>query len=176
MMDLPIERIAFFAFSILAIVSAICVVVNRNPVGSAVALVMTFLAVAGLYLTLGATFLTAVQILVYAGAIMVLFLFVIMLLNLENDPFDLPGLRRLVGAGIAIALMFASIALVAGGSGAAQTESVRSGSGSEIGKLFFSDYLFPFEMASLLLLVAMIGAIVLARKRSGLSDGQEEGS
>ena len=166
MMDLPLDRIAFYVFSVLAIATAIAVVLNRNPVTSAVSLVGTFLAVAGLYLTLGATFLTAVQVLVYAGAIMVLFLFVIMLLNLEHGRFELPGLSRLIGAGLALVLMFTAVALVAGGSGAHASESLRSGSASEIGKLFFSEYLFPFEMASLLLLFAMVGAIVVARKRT----------
>jgi len=171
-MDLPLDRIAFYCFSIVAIASAIAVVVNRNPVASAISLVSAFLSVAGLYLTMGATFLTAVQVLVYAGAIMVLFLFVIMLLNLEHDPSELPRLSRLAGAGLAVALMFAAVALVAGGSGALESESLRAGSASEIGKLFFSEYLFPFEMASLLLLFAMVGAIVVARKRSVSTPGQ----
>ncbi|MFH0944410.1 MAG: NADH-quinone oxidoreductase subunit J [Planctomycetota bacterium] len=171
-MDLPYDRIAFFVFAIMAIATGIVVVVHRNPVTCAVSLVGTFLAVAGLYLTMGATFLTAVQILVYAGAIMVLFLFVIMLLNLEKDRFEVPGLSSLLGAAFALALMFAGVALVAGGSGAPATESLRPGTASEIGKVLFSDYLVPFEMASLLLLFAMIGAIVIARKRGIRSSGQ----
>jgi NAD(P)H-quinone oxidoreductase subunit 6 len=73
---------------------------------------------------------------------------------------------------LAVALMFAAVALVAGGSGALESESLRAGSASEIGKLFFSEYLFPFEMASLLLLFAMVGAIVVARKRSVSTPGQ----
>ncbi|MFG0316360.1 MAG: NADH-quinone oxidoreductase subunit J, partial [Planctomycetota bacterium JB042] len=105
--------------------------------------------------------------LVYAGAIMVIFLFVIMLLNLENDPFEEPHVPRLLGAGLAIALMFGLVAVL-GGTVAVGT-SIRSGSAEEIGKIFFGEYIFPFEMALLLLLVAMIGVIVVARR----SDGKE---
>ncbi len=160
-----VTRIAFYLFSAMAIISSLVVVVNRNPVACAVALVSAFLAVAGLYLTLGATFLTAVQILVYAGAIMVLFLFVIMLLNLDKDPFGVPGVSKLLGAVLAIGMMFATVTFL-GAFDAPAGRSIRDGSGAEIGKTFFSDYLFPFEMASLLLLVAMIGAIVVARRHT----------
>lgn len=160
---LLLERIAFFAFSAMAVVAAIFVVVHRNPVTCAVSLVTVFLAVAGLYLTLGATFLTAVQILVYAGAIMVLFLFVIMLLNLEKESFEQPRTGRLVGTVLAIVLVFGVVTLVSGISSSG--ESLQGGSGKAIGKIFFSDYLFPFEIASLLLLIAMIGAIVVARRQ-----------
>ena len=165
-MDLPLDRIAFFIFATMAIATGTLVVVHRNPVTCAMSLVGTFLSVAGLYLTMGATFLTAVQILVYAGAIMVLFLFVIMLLNLEKDRFEIPGLTSILGAAFAVTLLFTAVALVAGGSGAPATESMRPGTASEIGKVLFSDYLFPFEMASLLLLFAMVGAIVIAKKRN----------
>ena len=160
-----LTRIAFYFFSAMGIVSAIFVVAHRNPIACAVALVNTFLAVAGLYLTLGATFLTAVQILVYAGAIMVLFLFVIMLLNLERDPFEKPHVSRLVGGVLAVALMFGAVSVLGGVE--ASGRSVRDGSAEEIGKIFFGEYIFPFEMASLLLLFAMIGAIVIARRQAG---------
>jgi len=160
-----LTRIAFYLFAGMAVVSAIFVVAHRNPIVCAVALVTAFLAVAGLYLTLGATFLTAVQILVYAGAIMVLFLFVIMLLNLESDPFEKPHVARLVGGVLAVALMFGLVSILGGTETTGQT--IRDGSTEEVGKIFFGEYIFPFEMASLLLLVAMIGAIVIARRQEG---------
>lgn len=160
-----ITTLAFWLFSVAAVVAAGFVVVHRNPVVCAVALVKTFVAVAGLYLTMNAQFLTAVQILVYAGAIMVLFLFVIMLLNLERDPQENPNIARLVGAALSVVLVFGLASLL--GAERAAGVSIRPATGTEIGRLFFGDYLFAFEMASLLLLVAMIGAIVVARRAPG---------
>src|SRR5262245_50714351 len=113
-MDEFVLRLAFWAFAVVAVGSSIAVVANRNPVASAMSLVAAFLAVAGLYLTTGATFLSAVQILVYAGAIMVLFLFVIMLLNLESDPFEGIPVRRMVGAAAVFAFLFGATAVVLG--------------------------------------------------------------
>jgi NADH-quinone oxidoreductase subunit J len=157
--------IAFYVFALLAIAASIGVVANKNPVASAMCLVATFVAVAGLYLTLSATFLAAVQILVYAGAIMVLFLFVIMLLNLSHDAFEGISVRRTMGGAIAFAFIFISIGLLwSTGPAPGESVSVRPGTGLEIGRTFLRDYVFPFEMASLLLLVAMIGAIVVARR------------
>ncbi len=167
-----LERVAFYVMAVIAVASALLVVVNRNPVASAMSLVGTFLAVAGLYLTLNATFLSAIQVLVYAGAIMVLFLFVIMLLNLEREPFDLPGFGRIAGFALSVVLLFSLISLALNATARPET-SARGGSGAEIGDVFFSDYLFPFEMASLLLLVAMVGVIVVARRRK--PEEEEEG-
>ena len=164
-MEANIERIAFWFFSIISIAAALGVIGNKNPVTAAMCLVMTFLGVAGLFLTLDATFLTAVQILVYAGAIMVLFLFVIMLLNLEHDPLERPGVGRMAGAAVGVALMFVTIA-VAKSVKHIEGDSLRDGTGRQVGEVFFSDYLFAFEMASMLLLAAMIGAIVVARRKT----------
>lgn len=165
-MEALIERIAFLIFAVASIAGAIGVVMNRNPITSAMCLVMTFLSVAGLYLTLGATFLMAVQILVYAGAIMVLFLFVIMLLNLEQDPLEIAGISRalagVVGAAFLIAVItgFTSFRKVTG-------ESLTDGGAKAVGVVFANDYVFPFEAASILLLVAMIGAVIVARRKHG---------
>jgi NADH-quinone oxidoreductase subunit J len=165
-MDEIVVRIAFWAFAAVAVLSSLAVVANKNPVVSAMALVSAFLSVAGIYLTIGATFLTAVQILVYAGAIMVLFLFVIMLLNLEHDPFEGIPVRRVAAGAAVFAFLFGAAAVVLG-SGAGDTPaggSETTGEGSSIGRMFFADYVFPFEMTSLLLLIAMIGAILIARR------------
>jgi len=105
-----------------------------------------------------------VQILVYAGAIMVLFLFVIMLLNLEVEPREIPGVSRLFGAALSVALLFAMAAYI-GTRAIPDSESLRTGSAKEIGKLFAGEYMFPFEAASILLLAAMVGAIVIGRRR-----------
>lgn len=161
-----VERIVFWTFSAMAVAGAIGVVMNRNPIPAAMCLVTTFLAVAALYLNLNAGFLTAVQILVYAGAIMVLFLFVIMLLNLEHDPMDIPGVGRAVGGAIGAAFIFAACAAITR-FGGVEGESLTDGSAQAVGKVFFADYVFPFEMASILLLIAMIGAVVIGRRKQG---------
>jgi NADH-quinone oxidoreductase subunit J len=163
-METLLPTIVFYLFSAIAIVSAIAVVALRNPISCAMSLVTCFVAVAGLYLSLGATFMTAVQILVYAGAIMVLFLFVIMLLNLEVEPREFPGVSRLLGAALSLALLFATAAYV-GTRPLPESESLRSGSAKEIGRFFAGEYMFPFEAASILLLAAMVGAIVIGRRR-----------
>ena len=171
-MDSILTTIAFYVFAALAVVSAVCVVALRNPVACAMSLVMCFVAVGGLYLNLGATFMSAVQILVYAGAIMVLFLFVIMLLNLEIEPREFPGVSRLLGAALTLGLLFASAAYL-GGHGTAPGESLRVGSAKEIGRIFSNEFMFPFEAASILLLVAMVGAIVVGRRRYESEEGEE---
>jgi NADH-quinone oxidoreductase subunit J len=170
-MDATLQLITFYFFAAIAIVSGFCVVSLRNPVSSAMSLVLAFVAVAGLYLTLNATFVAAVQILVYAGAIMVLFLFVIMLLNLEIEPREEPGVSRLIGAALTAALLFALVAFFfAGRHDPVAGTSLRSGDAYDIGRLFASEYAFPFEAASILLLVAMVGAIVLGRRRRASED------
>lgn len=165
-MEALIERTAFYIFAIASIAGAIGVVMNRNPITSAMCLVMSFLSVAGLYLTLGATFLMAVQILVYAGAIMVLFLFVIMLLNLEQDPMEIAGVSRALGGVVGAAFL---IAVITGFTSFKEIggESITNGDAKAIGFVFANDYVFPFEAASILLLIAMIGAVVIARRKHG---------
>ena len=170
-MDALANTIAFYFFTALALISAVCVVALRNPVACAMSLVTAFVAVAGLYLTLGATFVSAVQILVYAGAIMVLFLFVIMLFNLEVEPREEPGVSRMIGAAGAIALLFATGAFLATHP-PTEGESVTGGGAKEIGHLFANEYAFPFEAASILLLVAMVGAIVVGRRRRPEEEAQ----
>jgi len=143
------------------------VIRSRNAIHSAIWLVVSFLSIAGLYVLLEAEFVAAVQVLVYAGGIMVLFLFVIMLVNLR-DPAEMrlalrPAISALVGL-LAAGLML--YVLTRGQFGPAAGPSIlRQGGNLEaIGDAMFSDYLLPFEIASLLLLVAMVGAILLARQ------------
>lgn len=167
------ETLVFYLFGGLALVSAMFVIFLRKPVHNAVALIFTFFCVAGLYLLLEAEFLAIIQVLVYAGAIMVLFLFVIMLLNLERGAVNGGGrhLRKWLGAFLAIVVFLLLIpvwtvrlvpALKVAGS---QEKLQEVGNVVAIARLLFTDYLLPFEVASILLLAAMVGAVFFAMKR-----------
>ena len=167
-MTLGSGAIFFYALAALALASSILVVTRKNPVHSAIFLVFTFFCVAGIYVTLSAEFLAAVQVLVYAGGIVVLFLFVIMLVPLSTRLRPLP-VRRAVIALLLASLVAAAVLLVLGRArapaGAEMSSVVPLGSIESIATELFTRYLLPFEVASVLLLVAMIGAVVLARRR-----------
>jgi NADH-quinone oxidoreductase subunit J len=167
------EQVMFWLCGIIAIIFSLMMIIKRNPVHSALCLVMVFVMLAVLYVLLGAEFLAAVQVIVYAGAIMVLFLFVIMLLNLEEE-VQRQGKARLalktssiVGAGLLLLFLFsggvfrAVSAMGAAGQAAAETTS----NTHAIAELLFTKYLLPFEVTSVLLLAAIVGAIVLAGKK-----------
>jgi NADH-quinone oxidoreductase subunit J len=151
-----------------ALLAAIQVIASRSPIHSAIGLVTSFLAIAGLYVLLHAEFVAAVQVLVYAGGIMVLFLFVILLVNLrERSPLRL-RLRTLLQAGAGLLAVGAMLVLAGRGrlgNGVAGAATAATGAGNlqDVGAALFTDALLPFEIASLLLLVAMVAAIVLAR-------------
>ena len=162
------DMILFLGLAVLAIASAVAMLAGRNAVYSALFLVLNLVTVAILYLLLNAAFIAMVQITVYAGAIMVLFLFVIMLLGGQqagSGP-DLPW-QRPVSVVLAVALVaLMAYALLAGGRGPLLADvSLQEGFGSpqSVGRLLFRDYLIPFEAISVLLLAAMVGAIVLTR-------------
>ncbi len=166
-MELP--DILFYMFAFLTLLCGVLVIANpfsRNPVTSAMFLVLTILSMAGLFVLLHAFFLAAVQILVYAGAVMVLFLFVIMLLDLKEEErrriksFGLVTGLVSVGAITAILLKV----LVAARPGADPATSAPDGDPVVLGKLLFTQYLLPFEVVSVLLLVAMVGVILLSKK------------
>jgi NADH-quinone oxidoreductase subunit J len=166
-MSLP--DILFYVFAFLTLLCGVLVIANpfsRNPVTSAMFLVLTILSMAGLFVLLHAFFLAAVQILVYAGAVMVLFLFVIMLLDLKEEErrkiksFGL--ITGLISVG-AIAAIFLKT-LVAVKPNADPSAPVLEGDPVPLGKLLFTQYLLPFEVVSVLLLVAMIGVILLSKK------------
>ena len=173
--------IAFYIFAVLAAAGGLSILVIRSPVYCALSLVGTFFCLGAIYVLLHAEFVATVQVLVYAGAIMVLFLFVIMLLNLKSDAafslkFSLPKwLGLAITAGILAQLIgaFHSPAALLGPSGPYTSERVAAeGSTEIIGTLLFTDYVLPFEMISILLLVAVIGAVVLAKRRA---PGEAEG-
>jgi NADH-quinone oxidoreductase subunit J len=166
------EAIAFYLFGAVAIGASMLVIAQRNPIYSVLLLIASFGALSGLYVLLDAPFVAVIQIIVYAGAIMVLFLFVVMLLNAPHEeteydervhPLLRPGPMRF---GAALALVLAAElfwALTRGGdTGAFPGGAVTSV--AVIGKVLFTDYAFPFEVTSILILVAMVGAVVLARR------------
>lgn len=180
-----IQDALFYLFAAAAVVSALFVITRRNPVASVMFLVITFFSLSGMFVILDAHFIAAVQVLVYAGAIMVLFLFVVMLLNLgeiSGAEADFRGALGKFGAGTLGAALLALVGrAVLGAEGAslrpptAEPASglpadpvqaaleARGAVGAVAGPLF-EDYLVPFEITSLLLLVAIVGAIVLARR------------
>jgi NADH-quinone oxidoreductase subunit J len=162
------ETHLFYIFAALTLVCGLLVVANpfsRNPVTSAMFLVLTIGSLAGLFVLLHAFFLAAVQILVYAGAVMVLFLFVIMLLNLgeeERRPLRKGGLVLALGvAGALAALVLRAVERSQAGAG---LKPEIEGGTRELGRLLFTQYLLPFEIVSILLLVAMVGVVVLSKK------------
>lgn len=157
----------FYFLSFVAILSACLVVFSKNPVHSVLYLILTFFCIAGHYLLLNAQFLALVHIIVYAGAIMVLFLFVIMLFNLNTDNEQLKSnLMKFIGV---IAGGIFGLVLIATLKGAdtfvsQNPENNQIGMIKAIGLTLYRDYIMPFEVASVLFLVAMIGAVILAKR------------
>jgi len=166
--------ILFIVFAGLAIGSAIAMVSQRNPLYSAISLIGVFIALASIYVTLAAPFIAAVQVIVYAGAIMVLVIFVIMLLNVEQEEPRRRRLRFLVPAAIGMAaILIAETAFILYSVQAAPGQMPRGlsdvGLTYSIGEGLFTGYLLPFEITSILLLMAIVGAMSLARRTGFLS-------
>lgn len=165
----------FFAFAALAVVAAVCVVTLRNPMYGAIALLVSFLAVAALFLLRHAEFVAVVQIFVYGGGVMVLFLFVIMLVNLHRLPETRQFLTQSPLGILAVVLLVALLGTLlvqvrfgAGGGDLARfvtADGVAAGNTEAVALSLYRDYLLPFEIASIFLLVAMIGAVVLGRRQ-----------
>ena len=160
--------LSFLYFGTVIVLTAILVVAFRNPIYSVMALLVMFFHIAGLFVTLHAEFLAAVQLIVYAGAILVLYLFVVMLLNVKEDD----SYQRQVKLGLGLGLLaFTQVVYIVSTAGVPE-EPVREkaaaaavpGNTEMVGHALYTTYLFPFEVASLILLVAMIGAILLAKK------------
>jgi NADH-quinone oxidoreductase subunit J len=167
-----IELIIFIILASVAVVTSVMMVTRPNPVISAVFLVINFFALAGLYLLLNAQFISVVQVIVYAGAIMVLFLFVLMLLRTESEPQIFLNKKPIKLFAIVItAFVFIQIVyLLLVGSPSKnispdQLKSINSGTIQTIGKELYTNYIIPFEVAGFLLLAATIGALVLAKKK-----------
>lgn len=165
-----LDQVTFFFFATLAVVSAVLVITSRNAIHSAVFLITTLLATAGIYLSLRAEFLFAVQIILYVGGIMVLFIFVIMLVNLDVAVRQIQFNRQSTVA-IVLTLAFAALIPAAIYYGRFNIEIGKASTApalpntETVGQFLFERYMLPFEIASILLLVAMVGAVVLAKKR-----------
>ena len=161
------ELVVFFALALLAIAGAVSLILQKHPIHSALSLIVVMVALAGLYLLLGAEFVAAVQIIVYGGAIMVLFVFVIMLLNagveehtsiskMAGPPGLLLGLALAGFIAATIARSSEAIQVVPQSGGLANTKTLSN--------MIFKDFVYPFELTSFLILVAVLGAIVLAQR------------
>ena len=162
--------VTFAVLAVIALGSALGLVFRKNAIHGALFLVVNLGTVAALYLSLGAEFLAAAQVIVYAGAIMVLFVFAIMVLipGKEETGADPRRPFRLLALPVGAALL-AELALVVVASRGADTKAAAPipGGVEAIGRLLFTDYLFPFELTSVLLLAAMVGVLLLARRRAG---------
>lgn len=163
------EALLFYAVATIAIIFGLLVVTCKNPVNNALSLVMTFVCFATFYVMLEAPFMAAIQIMVYAGAIMVLILFVIMLLNLGDEKTKITHSLVLGGiAGVAVlaqAIYFLTRSQVAEITPEITSELIQQYGHTElIGKAIFGEFLLPFEITSILLLVAIVGAVILAKR------------
>ena len=169
----------FYLFAAVAVLASLLVIAQRNPIYSVLFLIASFGALSGLYVLLEAPFVAMIQIIVYAGAIMVLFLFVVMLLNAPREDTeedlergvrpDAPGRVKVFGALLAVLLVAELIWVVVASRRApiAFTSQAAVSSVAAIGRSLFTDYAFQFEVTSVLILVALVGAVVLARRESG---------
>jgi NADH-quinone oxidoreductase subunit J len=165
-----LDQIVFYFFAALAVISAVLVVTRRNVVQSAIFLITALLATAGIFLQLHAEFLFIVQVILYAGGIMVLFVFVIMLINMDVSLHQVQ-FNRQWWLGLLLALVLGAqltVAIAVGRSGLPLGEpapaTMLEPSTELVGRVLFNEYMLPFEIASILLLVAMIGAVVMAKK------------
>lgn len=157
----------FIFLAVVAVLSALIVVFSRNPVYSVLALILTFFAIAGHYFMLNSPFLAAVHIIVYAGAIMVLFLYVIMMLNLNKDSEPNKNRTWIFGAtvasGLLILVLGASLGTASGLTGAATVDD-NIGLVENLGLVLYRDYLLPFEVSAILFLAGMVGAVMLGKR------------
>ena len=162
------EAAFFYPFTALMLIAALSVVFNRQPIYSVLSLLVVMFCLASLFIMLGAYFVAALQVLLYAGAVLVLFLFVIMLLNLEPEMLLRMRAFTLRGVGTAAAVLFfiafLKVLRTPGLGPVSPSTNISSGSVEEIGRLLFDKYLLPFELTSFLILAAIIGAVTLAKQ------------
>ncbi|MES2519086.1 MAG: NADH-quinone oxidoreductase subunit J [Bacteroidota bacterium] len=161
----------WYFLTALTLLSALMVVLSKNPIHSVLYLVFTFFCISGHYVLLNAQFLMAVNIVVYAGAIMVLFLFVIMMMDLrKNLPDSKTTLTKLAGAvlgGTLLVIIVAATRKMNLGQVMPETYSSQTGMVESLGKILYRDYVLPFELVSVLFFVAMVGAVMLGKREAG---------
>lgn len=161
-----IYDILFWGLSIMAVACALGVILSRNPINSVMCLILTFFAISGHYILMNAQFLAVVNVIVYAGAIMVLFLFVIMLMNLNADVEPQKGqliqIAGVISGGVLFLVLLAAIHSAA--PIGIDKKSTDIGLIDNLGKVLFKEYVLPFEISSVLFLSAMIGAVVIGKK------------
>ncbi|MEN9339618.1 MAG: hypothetical protein RIQ62_930 [Bacteroidota bacterium] len=172
---MDIQQIVFWVLSLLTLGFAIGVILSRSPINSVLFLILTFFTISGHYLTMNAQFLAIVNIIVYAGAIMVLFLFVIMLMNLNSDTEPQKNyLVQFAGVIAGGSLLLVLVAALKTSSTQLENQQINLSQTTELGLIknlghaLFTDYVFPFEIASVLFLSAMIGAVVLGKRDQDL--------
>lgn len=161
------EQIIFFLVAFLAVASAVYFVFARNPLYSVLSLIVTFFSIAAMYILLNAQFLGIVQVIVYAGAIMVLFLYVLMMLNLnKNDESKKQNLSKFMGVFAAGILLIGILGAFKGLKGNSFAGNVDSSVGltKNLGRLLFNEYVLPFELASILILAGIVGAVLIGKK------------
>lgn len=161
------ELAVFFVLAFVAVLGALSLILQRHPIHSALSLIVVMIALAGLYLLMGAEFVAAVQIIVYGGAIMVLFVFVIMLLNAGvEERTNFSKLAGIAGIPLTVALLGFLAAAIARSHDSAQAglQSGTLANTKEISTMLFREFVYPFELTSFLILVAILGAIVLAQR------------
>ena len=165
------EIIVFYVFAALAVAGAIIVITHSNPVFSAISLVLTLFSSAVLFILLKAEFVAVIQVLVYAGAIMILFLFTVMFLNIRPEAFKFESTHMKFKVSLFLVLLlftgyFASLGFSMGIK-RNYTESVEFGTAQGVGELLFTEYLLPFELTSVLIVAAIIGVVAIAKRRAG---------
>jgi NADH-quinone oxidoreductase subunit J len=161
--------VIFFVLAALAVLGAVSLILQSHPIHSALSLILVMVSLAGLYLLMGAEFIAAVQIIVYGGAVMVLFVFVIMLLNAgEEERTNFSKLATFAGIPLALALGLIIAVGIIRSSGHLPPPAANGAMSStrELSKLLFSEFVYPFELTSFLILVAILGAIVLAQREN----------
>lgn len=161
------EQLLFFLLGGLALGSAVYFVAARNPLYAILSLIVTFFSIAGLYILLNAQFLGIVQIIVYAGAIMVLFLYILMMLNLKNgDESRKQNMNKFIGIFAAGILFIGMLGAYKGLTGTTVATGKETGVGltKNLGKLLFNEYVLPFELASILILAGIVGAVLVGKR------------
>ncbi len=157
--------VLFFVFAAVAVAGAVSLIVQRHPIHSALSLIVVMMALAALYLLIGAEFIAAVQIIVYAGAIMVLFVFVIMLLNAgEEERTNLSRMARYVGLPLGIFLTLQLSYWIASAAAPLAAAPVGPAPTRNLAMMLFREFVLPFELTSILILIAILGAVVLAKR------------